>query len=239
MMIDIHSHILPGLDDGAKNWAATLKMCRQSQADGVTHIVATPHANFEYAYSRESHLRLLDELRARVPGMQFSLGCDFHLSTENVRDALRNPNRYTINSSRYVLVELSNVSPAFSILDHIFPMLQAGFVPIVTHPERNAVIVKNLSLVEKMVCAGCLVQVTANSLTGYWGSTAKLVGMRLIKEGLAHLLASDTHDTKRRTPILSAGLKAAARVVGETEARKLVWENAKRLVDCNPIDIQG
>jgi protein-tyrosine phosphatase len=81
-MIDIHCHLLPGVDDGAQSWDITLEMCRLAEEDGVTHIVATPHSNFEYHYDREFHSILLEELRSRVPTLSFSLGCDFHLSYE-------------------------------------------------------------------------------------------------------------------------------------------------------------
>src|SRR6266508_1714362 len=88
-MIDIHCHILPGIDDGARNWEITLEMCRLARQDGITHIVATPHANYDYKYDREAHLALLDELRARMPELRFSLGCDLHLSYENIDAAAK------------------------------------------------------------------------------------------------------------------------------------------------------
>lgn len=229
-MIDIHAHILPGVDDGPRNWDVTLEMCRQSIADGVTHIVATPHANCEYAYHRESDLRLLDELRSKVPDLQFSMGCEIQLSTENVQNTLRNPNRYTINNSRYLLVEFNNITPAIRMQDPIHILLQAGFVPIVTHPERNSVIVRKPDLVKWMVNAGCLVQVTSSALTGLWGTEAKRMGLALIKEGVADILATDAHNAKGRPPILSSGVKVAAGVIGWAAAMKLVWDNVIPLV---------
>lgn len=230
-MIDIHSHILPSVDDGSQSWKVTLEMCRQSIADGGTHIVATPHANYEYAYDRESDLRMLNELRKKVPTLQFSLGCELQLSTENVQNALQNPNRYTINNSRYLLVEFNNITPAIRMQDPIQTLLQAGFVPIVTHPERNSVLVRKLDLVRWMVNAGCLVQVTSSSLTGFWGAEAKRVGSALVKEGLASILATDAHGVKSRPPILSAGVKIASRLIGEAAAMKLVWDNVEPLVE--------
>jgi protein-tyrosine phosphatase len=229
-MVDIHTHILPGVDDGAKDWRVTLEMCQQALVVGVTHIVATPHANFRYRYSRESHLHLLDELRVKAPALQFSLGCELQLSGQNVEEFVRNPGRYTINDSPYVLVEFVDISPALRMLDPIVALLGAGVVPIVAHPERNATLLNHMEVVETLVAMGCLVQVTASSLTGYWGGRAKQMALRLIKNGLAHFLASDAHNATTRAVGVSAGLWAAARVIGEAEAMKLVWDNPMKLV---------
>jgi hypothetical protein len=111
VMIDVHCHILAEVDDGPKSWDISEEMCRMAAADGTEHIVATPHANHRYEYDREYLTRVLDYLRQRVgDSPRLSLGCDFHLSYENVQDAMVHPERYVIESSRYLLVELSNYS---------------------------------------------------------------------------------------------------------------------------------
>src|SRR5262249_20936138 len=107
-MVDIHCHLLPNVDDGPRSWDICLQMCEMAQADGIEHIVATPHANDEFRYDREALSRMLKELSQRVSGkLQLSLGCDFHLSYENLVEVLRNPSRYTISGTNYLLVELS------------------------------------------------------------------------------------------------------------------------------------
>jgi protein-tyrosine phosphatase len=229
-MIDIHCHILPGIDDGSRSWDVTTEMCEQAINDGVEHIVATPHANFRYSYDRAQHSALLDELRSRVPSLQFSIGCDFHLSSENIEDALLNPNRYTVGDSRYLLVEYSEYITRHSAEDPIRRLVAAGFIPIVTHPERNPMLVQHPDVVEALVAAGALVQVTANSLTGFWGTTSRKVGLDLLRRKLVHFIASDAHDTRRRTTVLSAALKVAAGVIGNAEAKKLVSDNPRKLV---------
>jgi protein-tyrosine phosphatase len=229
-MIDIHSHILPSVDDGSKSWDTTVTMCEQALKDGVTHIVATPHANFRYSYDRERHEDLVKDLRAKVPQLEFSLGCDFHLSSENVEDAIKYPRRYTISDSRYLLVEYSDYITRTSAPEPVRRLLGAGLVPIVTHPERNPLLMRHPEIVETLVRLGCLVQITANSLTGFWGSTSRKVGLQLIKDRLAHFIASDAHDTRRRTTVLSEGLKAAAGVLGSAEANKLVLDNPAKIV---------
>ena len=110
-MVDIHSHILPEVDDGPKSWDVCVAMCRAAAADGITHMVAAPHANDRYHYDRpylEGLLKHLQKLVGDIP--KISLGCDFHLSYDNVQDALANPKRYVIDDTRYLLVEFSNYS---------------------------------------------------------------------------------------------------------------------------------
>lgn len=230
-MIDIHSHILPGVDDGSANWHVTLEMCRLYLADGCRHVIATSHCNFYYPYSRERHFTLVEELQKKVPEIQFSIGCELQLTTDNIQLAVNNPRRYVLNNSDYILVEFSEVTPALRMLDQVLPLLHVGLVPIIAHPERNAVLLKRPEIVRRLVAAGCLMQMTANSLTGYWGSAPMRMGLQLLKEGLVHFLATDAHDAKGRAPLLSSALKAAARVVGKKGATKLVLDNAKALLD--------
>jgi protein-tyrosine phosphatase len=228
-MIDIHCHLLPGIDDGASSWEVTLEMCRLAQQDGITHIVATPHANFEYNYDRDAHLALLDELRLRVPGLSFSLGCDLHLSYENIEDAKRHPERYAIGDTRYLLVELSEYS-TFNMARMLYELQSAGLLPILTHPERNPLILNKPDLLHEFAAAGSLFQITANSLTGFWGKRPQKLCVEMLRNNLVHFIASDAHGVKNRTPVLSAARDAAAKIVGAAEAEKLVSENPGAVV---------
>jgi protein-tyrosine phosphatase len=233
-MVDIHCHLLPGVDDGAKDWETTLEMCRMAQQDGVSHIVCTPHANHEYNYDREAHQALLDELRARFSGLEFSLGCDFHLSYENISDAIKHPGRYAIGSTRYLLVELSEYS-VFNVGNTLFELQTAGMTPIITHPERHPQLQRKPETVGDFCARGCLVQITANSLTGAWGKVAQKACEQLLKMGCVHFIASDAHGLKSRPTILSAARKAAASIVGETVARALLKENPAAVVCNRPV----
>jgi protein-tyrosine phosphatase len=223
-MIDIHCHLLPCVDDGAKSWDVTLAMCRLAEQDGVTHIVATPHANYEYRYDRARHIALLEELRSRVPRLSFSLGCDFHLSYENIEDAMDHPERYAIGDTRYLLVELSEYS-VFNVAQTLYQLQTAGLVPIVTHPERNPVILSNPDLLNSFADTGCLFQITANSLTGFWGRSSQKMCEAMLKKNMVHFIASDAHGVKNRPPILSAARHAAAKIIGLDAAAKLVDTN--------------
>lgn len=230
-MIDIHSHILPGLDDGSKSWEMTLKMCRLAMQDGITHMVATPHANDVYTYSRDRARELLVGLAEKVGDqLAFSIGCDFHLSFENIKDAIAHPRRYTIAAKQYLLVEFSDYGIAPQIGDSLARLQSAGMVPIITHPERNAILQRRLEMVLEWVEAGCLVQVTASAVTGAWGVAAQRVALWLLENEAVHVLASDSHDDKNREPNLSKARDAVAQRFGTQLAQALVADNPAAIV---------
>lgn len=230
-MVDIHCHILPEVDDGARSWEIAIKMCQMAVADGIEHIVATPHANDEFRYNRESHANLLAELSERAGGSpKLSLGCDFHVSFDNLKDVMDHPGRYTIDSTKYLLVELSDYSVPPAVTTNLKKLIDNGLIPIITHPERNPVLRRNPARVLEWVELGCLVQVTANSMTGRWGKEALACAEWLMKRNAVHVLASDAHGLGSRPPILSEARTAAERIVGKAGAAVLVYDNPHAIV---------
>jgi protein-tyrosine phosphatase len=211
--------LLPGIDDGATSWEETLRMCETAAADGITHIVATPHCNDRYRYDRKAALALVEELARRVPNLAFSLGCDFHLSYDNLEDAKRHPEQYTIGETKYLLVELSPYTIPRSMTNVLSELVGLGLVPIITHPERIRLLEMRFGLVEEWITLGCLVQVTANSLTGGWGPAAKKFCEKMIKNEQVHVIATDAHDLDHRPPILSAARRVVTKMVGEKYAQ--------------------
>jgi len=235
-MVDIHCHILPNVDDGSKSWDISLQMCRMAQNDGIKHIVATPHANSKYTYDREALSARLDELSRKLgPGLTFSLGCDFHLSFENISDALVHPTRYTISGTNYLLVELSDFSVPPSISQTLERLSNAGLVPIITHPERNPILQRNQGQVLEWATNGYLIQVTANALTGRWGQKAQDMAVWLLKRSAVHVIATDAHDLDSRPPILSKARDAAAKILDESRAQALVHDNSHAIVSGRPL----
>jgi protein-tyrosine phosphatase len=230
-MIDIHSHILPGLDDGSRSWETTLEMCRLAGNDGITHIVATPHANDTYSYNRdrvrETTAALFDKIGDKIG---LSIGCDFHLSFENIEDAIAHPQRYTIASKQYLLVELSDYGIPPQVSEGLLRLQGAGMIAIITHPERNAILQRQPQRVLEWIEAGCLVQVTASAVTGYWGAMARRVALWLLEHDGVHVLATDAHDDKNRLPILSQARDAVAKRFGADRARALVVDNPAAIV---------
>jgi protein-tyrosine phosphatase len=202
-LVDIHSHILPGLDDGSQSLEDSVAMLRLAADSGTTDIVATPHANSEFTFNPEVISEKIAELQAAAgPVPRIHRGCDFHLTLENIQDALANPGKYAINHLCYLLVEFSDLLIPRTTQD-IFDRLQsAGLTPIITHPERNGLLHTRLDQLQTWVENGALVQVTGGSLLGTFGRTARSVATELMNRNLVHFIASDAHDTKYRTPML-------------------------------------
>jgi protein-tyrosine phosphatase len=225
-MVDVHCHILPGLDDGPDNIELSLAMAESAIADGITHVVATPHFSSEYSfdYSRVSALR--EELQSRIGDrLILASGCDFHLNPENL-DALRgDAPRFCINQRDYLLVEFNEYSipPAMDQTLHEIQLL--GVRPIITHPERNAILRLQTGRLAKWVQLGCFIQVTAGSLTGTFGPGAQKDAWRWIADGLVHVVASDAHNMRGRPPRLQPAFDLVREQFGEAKARGLFVEN--------------
>ena len=235
-MFDIHSHILPEVDDGPKSWEAAEAMCRMAATDGIEHMAATPHSNDRYFYDREYLSNLLQELQRRIGNRpKLSLGCDFHLSFENMQSALQDPTRYRIGNGRYLLVEFSNFSIPAQVDEWFTNMCQAGTTPIITHPERNPILQESPQRVLQWIELGCTVQVTGSIFTGSWGARARQVAEWLLQRKGVHFLATDAHDTERRPPVLSAARRALAKQFGEPIAHALVEANPQAVMNDTPL----
>lgn len=201
-------------------------MGRMAAAAGTTDIVATPHANNRYIFDAEKVAAKLDELRAALgDSPRLHPGCDFHLTPENVRDAVADPAKFSIAGRGYLLVEFSDHSVPETSGDIFRKMLGAGLRPVITHPERNPILRERLELVEIWVDAGCYVQVTAQSVLGRFGKSAKEAADRLLRNSLVHFLASDGHDCKHRPPVLDSVWKHISKELGERAARFLLETN--------------
>lgn len=230
-MVDLHCHILPLIDDGPSSWETTAEMCRIAARDGIRHIVATPHANHKYSYDRvrfESMLQTLQD--SHGDSLTFTLGCDFHFSYENVEDALLHPRRYAIGRSNYLLIEFNDFSLMPTIQQGMFQLIHGGIVPIVTHPERNPVLLEKPRQVLDLVDYGCLIQVTAGAFTGHWGERSQRMAEWLLKSDAVHIVASDAHDIQHRPPILSAAYERVSNLTDKERARLLFVDNPAAIV---------
>ncbi len=206
-------------------------MCRMAAADGITHQVATPHANDRYHYDRPYLQGLVAHLQQLVgDGIKISLGCDFHLSYENLQDVLANPARYTIEGTRYMLVELSNYGVPQQTTDCFLKLGDRGITAIITHPERNPILRENLQRVVEWAELGCVIQVTGSALTGFWGERVRRAAHWLLEHDAVQVLATDAHDTEKRTPMLSMARDAVAKLYGEEVAQALVEGNPRAII---------
>ncbi len=235
-MIDIHSHVLPGLDDGSPSLEESLRMVEVAAAGGTTDLVATPHANLQHRFDPGLVSRKLAELQAAArQTLHLHYGCDFHFYIDNIEDALANPSKYTVNHHRYLLVEFSDLLIPKTTAEVFSRMREAGIVPIVTHPERNFLLHRRLDEVAAWVEQGCLMQVTAQSFFGRFGSEVRSACRELMKRGLVHFVASDAHDSKDRPPRLDLARRHVARKYGAAVAERLFVTNPRAVLDGAPL----
>lgn len=206
-------------------------MLQISASDGVTHVVATPHCNFRYAFDYAENQKKAAELQAAVGSApHILLGCDFHLSYENIRLLTEEGVPFTINGTQYLLVEFDDHFIPEQ-MDRVFYDIQvAGFTPILTHPERNEVCRRKLQSVYKWITHGCLVQVTAQSYTGGFGSESMRAVERMLDLNMIHFMASDAHDAKYRPPLLSPAYQKLARERGPEIAELLFTRNPEAVI---------
>ena len=235
-MIDIHSHILPGLDDGSPNLEESVAMVRMAAESGTTDMVASPHANLEHAFDPALVESKIAELLIASEGVvRIHYGCDFHLYFDNVQDALANPSKYSINHKNYVLVEPSELLVFKSTQDALERMQAAGMAVIITHPERNGLLQRGIDKLESWVAGGSYLQLTAQSLFGRFGKQARRFSEELLRRGLVHFVASDAHDTQGRTPRLDEAYAWIARAYGEAMAERLLVSNPAAVLSGEPL----
>ena len=231
-MVDIHCHILPDLDDGAREERIAIEMARMAADDGITHVVATPHANYRFVFDPEVNRSKQETLQKAVgESLKILLGCDFHLSYENLEDIRHHPSHYTLNGGQYLLVEFSDSAIPPGIDQIFFDLLAANLLPVITHPERNPLLSRRPEKLLKWVEAGCYVQVTAASFQGRFGKQAKQSAELLLEHRLIHFIASDAHNTSSRPPVLSEAFRAIAAAQGEEVARALLEANPRAAIE--------
>jgi len=235
-LVDIHSHVLPGIDDGPATIDESLEMLKLAATSGTTDIVATPHASTAFPFQPQRVRDLFQELSFRAAGIiNLHLGCDFHLNMQNLEDALAHPTKYTINGGGYLLVELPEFLGFSAIRQQLDALLYARIRPIITHPERNLQLQSALDDLRSCVGAGCLIQITAQSLLGRFGPAARHSAERLLKARLVHFLASDAHNCSTRPPELSAAYEYVRTRWGTATAGVLFIDNPTAAVSDNPI----
>jgi len=225
-MVDLHCHILPGLDDGPDKMDESVLMAETAIAEGITRVVATPHSNESYGFDFAQVLRLRDELQRQVGNrLKMATGCDFHLSPENLALLRKQPRQYCINQKDYLLLEFNEVSIPPAIDRTLHEMQLSGLRLIVTHPERNAILQAHPERLREWVRQGCFAQVTGGALTGVFGPTAQQIALQWIGEGLIHFVASDAHNNGMRPLRLQPAYDVVAEQFGEEKARSLFVEN--------------
>jgi protein-tyrosine phosphatase len=225
-MIDLHCHILPGLDDGPRSLEESLLMARTAVADGIESLVATPHClEGLYPLSLKVLTAKVNELRAAlgqalIP-LRISPGAEVYLDA-GLAAQWQRQQILTINQQKYFLLELPKVGCPTRIKEILFQLRLRGYRPIFTHLERHAAFQENTALLFDLVRQGALVQLTARSITGHFGTKPREASRRWLSLGLVHFIATDAHSHLERPPLLSLAVGEAAALVGRAMALKMV-----------------
>ncbi|MDR4503499.1 MAG: hypothetical protein MRK01_01750 [Candidatus Scalindua sp.] len=234
-MIDIHAHILPSLDDGPITFEESIEMCKIAANDGISTIIATPHSkDGVYEAQGKNILKSVEELNLRLQEARIHLkilpGAELHIN-ERLLEDIRNGDALTMNNNRkHILLELPFffIPPGTEKL--IFNLQALGIISIIAHAERITFFQKNPKSLQKLVDSGIMVQVTAQSLTGFFGSREKKCAERFLKQKMVHFIASDAHSPHDRPPILSKAVEKASRIIGKEEAEALVFKNPGQII---------
>jgi len=237
--VDLHCHVLPGVDDGSPDLPTSLEMLRAAAAAGTVAMVATPHQHPTRYPNPPEPLRaafaLLNGARdERVAAgetlPELHLGSEVHLD-QRLIERLRSGELLTLAGSRHVLLELPDVFPTPAVEQLLYELQVAGYQPVLAHPERVGQLAREPALVERFVSLGALAQVTAHSVSGRFGPDCRALTHRLLEAGLVHLVASDAHDLERRPTPLAEARAAVVEAYGEEEARRLFEDTPRAILE--------
>ncbi len=233
--VDIHCHLLPGIDDGAKSWEESLEMAQIAVADGISTIIATPHqlGNFlhnEGASIRERTRELQLALEKNQIPLRILAGADVRIDTQMI-GGLRSGKVVTLaDQRRHVLLELPH-----ELYFPLEPVLQglhaAGMTGVLSHPERNQGLLKHRQLLAPLVDKGCLMQVTAGSLLGTFGPASQEFSEWMLAEGLVHFVATDAHGCKSRRPLIRRAFERVMELAGDEAAHRVCCDHPTAVVE--------
>jgi protein-tyrosine phosphatase len=242
-MYDLHAHILPALDDGATSEDVTLEMAAVAAREGTSVMVATPHMkDVNEGSSPNAAARLCSEMagkiRAAGTDLELVMGMETHVVPE-LPEMFKDGRALPINGGRYALVEMPFFGRPNYLEETLFGVQLLGIVPVLAHPERIELVQQRPEILRDFVERGMLSQITAGSLLGHFGSDVKRFTQDLVRSELAHVIASDCHfPDGPRSPGLTKGYEAAARLVGRDRAMKMVDEVPRAIVEGRPVTVK-
>lgn len=229
MFVDIHSHALPGIDDGAEDEAEALEMLKLAAHDKTLHIVVTPH----FASAADVHAKTTElKKQAALNNIDINIypGAEVMINPDTP-ELIESGKLTTINASRYILVELPIWRIPQYAPDILYQMQLQGLIPIIAHPERYDEVIKNISLVREYMERGMLIQINAGSLTGMFGRKVKKTAMKLLKMKMVHFVASDAHSCRGRSPELSKVAALVEKKFGEETMQQLFYSNGMAVLE--------
>ena len=236
-MIDVHCHILYGVDDGAENIEMAFDMARLASQTGTTEIIATPHANIP-GVPYEASIELLSEkvdllneaIKQEGVNLKIYPGCEIFGAGDFVK-LLKSGKLLTLNYSDYALVEFDFFEHPASVFMKLEELRSEGFIPVVAHPERYAFVEEDERAIDILKNIGCLIQCNKGSLVGRFGTTAKLIAHEMLVRGQVDFIASDAHGSRMRTPIMDDVYGKVCNLYGKDYARALFYDNPRRVIN--------
>jgi protein-tyrosine phosphatase len=240
-MIDIHSHILPEVDDGSHSLEESLEMCRISFQDGVNTIVATPHAHDSVHKTHDPAFlrKKVDELNNHLQGgPRIVLGCELRFTHDVVSHICKAKSAPTIDGGPYALIEFPHQVVPLGSERALFELMSNQIRPIIAHPERNHLLMAEPERFYELVEIGVLGQVDTGSVTGQFGKKVQQAARLMLEHGLIHFIASDCHNTRNRLPGMSEAVQATAEIIGEEYAQAIAKDNPSAVVEGKPIPVR-
>ncbi len=242
--VDVHCHVLPGVDDGAPDLAASLDFLRLAAASGTAEIIATPHQHpGRYPNDAATLGRAHDVLQAAIAEARASgeslpavhLGAEVHLDA-GLPALVAAGERLRLAGGACLLLELPDMFPIKAIEELVFELQVAGVVPVLAHPERIGQFLRQPEQLRGLVERGAIGQATGSSVAGVFGEPCRAVTEQWLREGLLHVVASDAHDLVRRTPDLSRAAAELDRLFGEPWSRAFLSDRPRALLAGRPCD---
>lgn len=241
-MIDMHCHIVPGVDDGAKDMEMSMEIARLYADNGFKKVINTSHflgegngsTRFEL---EESFKRLNEQLETEGIGLEVLPGNELYMSMDIVND-LESGRALTLNNSRYVLIELPSSDFPLYTEDILYELQIKGYKPIIAHPERNRRIISDPNLLVDLINKGNLAQMNYHSLEGMYGKDVMKTADSLLKNRLFHFLGTDTHSNGRRSPNVSKIIKLIETKVGKDYLKELTVVNPTMVINNEEIEVE-
>lgn len=234
-MVDIHSHLIPNVDDGSKSVEETFMLIKEADRAGITDIILTPHYIVNsYEQNANTLILLKDKLQQILDkdkiNVKLHIGMEVYI-TDNLIDLLKQNKLLTLANSKYLLMELPlNTHVQYEDII-IFKLIENNIIPIIAHPERYKFIQENPDKVEELIESGCLMQSNIGSILGIYGNHAKQTFKYLLKKDLIHFLGTDTHRKDTIYPLLKKATKKIEKIIGKEKTEELIKINTQKILN--------
>lgn len=236
-MIDFHSHIIPGIDDGSKNLEETIQMIEEAKKVGFTDIISTSHyINNYYETNQNDRINYLSQIQSKVNSINLIIGSEIYV-TQDIVMLIKQQMASTINNTRYALFELPMNNNILELKNIIYSLLENKYVPIIAHPERYSYVKENPNWLIEYIEMGVLFQSNFGSIIGLYGKEAQKTVELLLKNNMIHFLGSDVHRKNSIYTKIPEILKRLERIISKEKIQELTTINPKLVLEDRKLEI--